>query len=525
MTGEELYYEIFSELMADDVFYEFLENPKGKMSWRQIPKYEYIKALNEFVKFNKLIHFPSDVIYTWMSKICYDVVKLDRCTELSGHSQYFEAPFLNDYRWVIDEDINNVDEFLAHRHEHPSTDNDENDVSFDVGGEILYRIGFYDWAELPDGTDGISDFGIKPMCEIIAEYNSDLSPEKVLILINRILDVSHQRGDLASMFIDGGTKTLSQISQTENRRRKIVLNESQLKTFLTEMTKKEINDMCKNIDKNPSEKQKEAGNYKKAHITVNGFKITIENPKGGFRSGVSDDGKKWETKMNNHYGYFNTTEGKDGDHIDVFVGDDLESDKIFVVDQNNKNGDFDEHKVMLGFDKISDAKKAYLSNYEKGWTGFGDITEINIDDFKGWLYADKKRIKAFKEYKTINEGNISGLKPGGVYLGQRGGTLQFISSNSPTIKGYDTLVGTINRINAKTLDKVPKNALSSLVASDNLQRGIKVLPNGTQIGLYNVNEIAGIIIAKNTDGSLMRDGSGKYILNDDFKKLIKYYNK
>ena len=33
------------------------------------------------------------------------------------------------------------------------------------------------------------------------------------------------------------------------------------------------------------------------------------------------------------YGYFKHTLGKDGDAIDVFIGDNLKSDKIFVVDQ------------------------------------------------------------------------------------------------------------------------------------------------------------------------------------------------
>ena len=79
---------------------------------------------------------------------------------------------------------------------------------------LLDDIGIYDWMSMPDGSDAWSDFGVSPLCEIINEYNDDLSPEKVLVLINRCLDVSHQRGDLSSIFIKGGRKTLDYISGT-----------------------------------------------------------------------------------------------------------------------------------------------------------------------------------------------------------------------------------------------------------------------------------------------------------------------
>ena len=49
--------------------------------------------------------------------------------------------------------------------------------------------------------------------------------------------------------------------------------------------------------------------------------------------------------MKNHYGYFSNTKGHDGDHIDVFVGNYLDFDKIYVVDQNYPDGSFDESKV------------------------------------------------------------------------------------------------------------------------------------------------------------------------------------
>lgn len=157
-------------------------------------------------------------------------------------------------------------------------------------------------------------------------------------------------------------------------------------------------------DTNPTEAQKEAGNYKKGKVTIQGFDISIEQPQGSVRSGVDENGKQWSVTMNNTYGYIRKTEGKDGDHIDVFLGDNPESNKVFVIDQvNPTTGQFDEHKVMLGFNSALSAKRAYLSNYEKGWKGLGNITTVDIETFHKWTDADSRRVKPFAEYKEIQE--------------------------------------------------------------------------------------------------------------------------
>lgn len=164
-------------------------------------------------------------------------------------------------------------------------------------------------------------------------------------------------------------------------------------------------------DKNPTDAQKEAGNYKKGHVHVGTFDITIENPKGSIRSGVDESGKKWETKMNNTYGYIRGTEGVDGDHIDVFLSDDIDSwngRKAFVVDQYNTDGSFDEHKVMLGFNEQEEAYGSYLANYEKGWENNRKIvvTPVNLEDFEKWITSSHRKTKAFAEYKSVK--NVEG---------------------------------------------------------------------------------------------------------------------
>ena len=155
------------------------------------------------------------------------------------------------------------------------------------------------------------------------------------------------------------------------------------------------------VDTNPTEAQKEAGNYKKGHIKVDGLNITIEQPKGSIRRGTDANGKQWESEMHNTYGYIRGTESVDGDHIDIFLSDNPTEGKVFVVDQVNKDGSFDEYKVMYGFSDVESARQAYLSNYEEGWQGLGNITEVSKEDFKAWIDSSKRKTKPFAEYTSV----------------------------------------------------------------------------------------------------------------------------
>lgn len=161
------------------------------------------------------------------------------------------------------------------------------------------------------------------------------------------------------------------------------------------------------VDINPTDAQKEAGNYTKGHIKVAGMDVTIEQPKGSIRRGKDADGKEWESEMHNTYGYIRGTESVDGDHIDIFLSDTPETGNVFVIDQVNKDGSFDEHKVMYGFSDMESAKKAYLSNYEDGWQGLGNITEVSKEEFKKWIDSSKCKTKPFAEYSSVKtEGDV-----------------------------------------------------------------------------------------------------------------------
>jgi 5'(3')-deoxyribonucleotidase len=121
------------------------------------------------------------------------------------------------------------------------------------------------------------------------------------------------------------------------------------------------------VEEQPTEKQKETGNYKKGKIVIKGIPITIENVPGSIRFGFDFSGRKWLSKLKNYYGYFDRTEGNDGDQIDVFISENnLVGNKVFIINQM-KDGLFDEIKVVMGAKDINDARNIYLQNYEKGF--------------------------------------------------------------------------------------------------------------------------------------------------------------
>ena len=205
-------YHIFYDYLNDygvwyvlDMF--FSENRGERQNWAPlINPSMYQKALSEFTKYGKLINFPTKYIYQWMGIIMKNTAILETCTELAGHTEFFPSDEVSEYAENKGYEIGN---------------------SFEDGSEWLDEIGFYDWSLMPDGSDAMSDFGLAPIMKVINEYDEGMEPEKVLVLINRILDIYHCRGDLSSIFIEGGRNTLSKISE-QKKIRKIYIPENKL---------------------------------------------------------------------------------------------------------------------------------------------------------------------------------------------------------------------------------------------------------------------------------------------------------
>lgn len=145
---------------------------------------------------------------------------------------------------------------------------------------------------------------------------------------------------------------------------------------------------------NPTDAQKEAGNYKKGHVWIQGLDITIENPKGSVRSGVSSTGHRWSCRLPADYGYIRNTISKDGDHLDCYVGPDKSSNLVFVVNQiDEKTGKFDEHKAMCFYKNERDALRDYCAAFSdgKGHARIGSVEPMSMHAFKDWLKSGKTK--------------------------------------------------------------------------------------------------------------------------------------
>lgn len=241
------------------------------------------------------------------------------------------------------------------------------------------------------------------------------------------------------------------------------------------------------VDTNPTEAQKEAGNYKKGHIKINGFDVTIEQPAGSVRSGKDANGKEWSVTMNNTYGYIRGTESVDGDHIDVFLGPDMNSDMVYVVDQVNTDGSFDEHKVMMGFSSLEDARSAYLSNYEEGWQGLGNITGVALDEFKKWIDSSIRKTKPFSDYKMTKENPNLSLRDivessgGHIVVGNPGLT---VYKKEPVAKKTNG-----NKlVSEERYEELKKRMRAKLGGQMNMGIDPEILAIGTEMAVYHIEK-------------------------------------
>lgn len=142
----------------------------------------------------------------------------------------------------------------------------------------------------------------------------------------------------------------------------------------------------------PTAAQKEAGNYKKGHVQFDGLDLTIENPVGSTRTGTDGDGNPWSVEMTAHYGYHKRTKGADGDQLDVYLAADPKANvPVFVVDQYNDDGSFDESKAVAGVATEAEAIAIYDAHFSDG-SGprrRKAVTSMSVEQFKQWATSDR----------------------------------------------------------------------------------------------------------------------------------------
>ena len=205
----------FNEILTT-LPYEILSDikHKQKVSFHPIPPLQYTRALQEFMKYGELFRFPARIIYKWKELILYNIAQLDVINSINGHSSYFpNDEFLDVFDYEEERGGEGHGDFSVWL---------ENSEEYGLGDRYNYSaVSVYlsDVVKcddvLPLFTNGrymISDFGLPVLLKLADKLIPEQDPNKILVLINRILDVTHPRSDLAELFIDGGSETLSRIS-------------------------------------------------------------------------------------------------------------------------------------------------------------------------------------------------------------------------------------------------------------------------------------------------------------------------
>lgn len=160
-------------------------------------------------------------------------------------------------------------------------------------------------------------------------------------------------------------------------------------------------------DHEPTDAQKEAGNYQVKRRRFAGLDVSIENPAGSYRRGQDRTGRTWETRMLYDYGYIRGTLGVDGDHVDCYLGPNEDAPMVYVIHQR-RYGDwdkFDEDKCMLGFDSQEDAVAAYLKHYDDP-RFLGPVTPMAVGEFKEKVMSTRDNPRMIKGMPLILKANV-----------------------------------------------------------------------------------------------------------------------
>lgn len=223
-------------------------------------------------------------------------------------------------------------------------------------------------------------------------------PNPINKLLHSAFSAGHESGMAKSAVVKQDDETGKWILWTRDKKRKLgthdTAQEAYAQEYAIQKSKERDSEKAASISTllrrainqthtHPTKAQITSGNYRKGTLPWKKMTIKIENPEGTTRRGVGKDGKTWERKMTVSYGYIKGTKGKDGDALDVFLGPDLDSDLVAVIDQE-VDRKFDEHKIVVGIKSEEEARKIYLANYGKGWR-CGPLTLTTVQGLRNWI--------------------------------------------------------------------------------------------------------------------------------------------
>jgi hypothetical protein len=143
-------------------------------------------------------------------------------------------------------------------------------------------------------------------------------------------------------------------------------------------------------------------------VSYHGIPVVIEWPKGSVREGKGKDGKTWRRTMNADYGFIDDTEAKgDEEPLDIYIasgdwseGADSGNPKVYIIEQLDEHGDFDEYKLVAGVPDLETAQELYLSHYPKEWgqDRLGDCYEAALGSLRRKVEEHQDKTAALGRY-------------------------------------------------------------------------------------------------------------------------------
>lgn len=175
----------------------------------------YQKALSEFVRYGRFVKFPIKYVFQWAKLCVKNCCLLYSSTVLRGRTELSPAEDVVNY--YFDGDWEQWAEYIGEHYDKFINSHRSDIYGWEYSHRFLEKKKIYDWLRLPNGDIAVSDYAwdCGDVCynDILPEINMEKSPEELIVLVNRILDVGHMSGDLASAFIEDGSKSLCKISE------------------------------------------------------------------------------------------------------------------------------------------------------------------------------------------------------------------------------------------------------------------------------------------------------------------------
>lgn len=189
---EEVKYKMFGEFVSavekEKPNFEEKRYLKARQSWTVVPFTQLKTVWEAFIDQGKVPDRMWGMLDKIEEVITENICKININTEMAGHSQHDPK---NEWREYLGDDAS--EEYINY-----------------------LDSWFGDWIEEPNGQMRISDYGLEPLNRKLAELRKIGIPEKKLKKIDEILNVVHQRSDIAGWFIEGGSSALSQLSGMED---------------------------------------------------------------------------------------------------------------------------------------------------------------------------------------------------------------------------------------------------------------------------------------------------------------------